>query len=103
MNATYAHCPWSSNPPRPLAPCRRLPIVQGPSWTYLAPITAVMHLPYWKCPDAELLAAMAPEERTRLWQPRMNELLGALAVASVIQLLLGATGDVMLAICCAVR
>ncbi|XP_043205002.1 solute carrier family 23 member 2-like [Amphibalanus amphitrite] len=72
----------------------RLPIVQGPSWTYLAPIAAVMHLPEWKCPDVDLLANMSSEERSGLWQPRVNELLGALAVASVIQLLLGATGAV---------
>ncbi|KAF0300506.1 Solute carrier family 23 member 2 [Amphibalanus amphitrite] len=72
----------------------RLPIVQGPSWTYLAPIAAVMQLPQWKCPDDDLLANMSSEERSALWQPRVNELLGALAVASVIQLLLGATGAV---------
>ena len=51
-----------------------------------------MQLPQWKCPDADLLDAMSAEQRSQLWQPRVNELLGALAVASVIQLLLGATG-----------
>ena len=66
--------------------------MQGPSWAYLAPITAVMQLPQWRCPDAALMADMTPQQRQSLWQPRVNELLGALAVASVFQLLLGATG-----------
>ncbi|XP_058119868.1 solute carrier family 23 member 2 [Anopheles ziemanni] len=70
----------------------RLPIVQGGTISFLVPTLAILNLPQWKCPPAEALDAMSDSERTELWQVRMRELSGAIAVAAVSQIVLGFSG-----------
>lgn len=70
----------------------RLPIVQGGTISFLVPTLAILNLPQWQCPSAEVMAGMAPEEKTELWQIRMRELSGAIAVAALVQVFLGCTG-----------
>ncbi|ETN66964.1 solute carrier family 23 member 2 [Anopheles darlingi] len=70
----------------------RLPLVQGGTISFLVPTLAILSLPRWKCPSAELVDSMSDTERTELWQVRMRELSGAIAVAAVSQIVLGFTG-----------
>ncbi|XP_058055573.1 solute carrier family 23 member 2 [Anopheles bellator] len=70
----------------------RLPLVQGGTISFLVPTLAILSLPRWKCPSDELIDAMSDAERTELWQVRMRELSGAIAVAAVSQLVLGFSG-----------
>lgn len=70
----------------------RLPIVQGGTISFLVPTLAILALPQWKCPPAAELDAMDEEERNDLWQIRMRELSGAIAVSAMVQVVLGYTG-----------
>uniref|UniRef100_A0A182XWU4 Uncharacterized protein n=1 Tax=Anopheles stephensi TaxID=30069 RepID=A0A182XWU4_ANOST len=70
----------------------RLPIVQGGTISFLVPTLAILNLPQWKCPPAEVIDAMTESDRTELWQVRMRELSGAIAVAAVSQVVLGFSG-----------
>ncbi|XP_053698851.1 solute carrier family 23 member 2 [Sabethes cyaneus] len=70
----------------------RLPIVQGGTISFLVPTLAILNLPQWKCPDKEVISAMALEEKTELWQSRMRELSGAIAVSALFQVFIGYTG-----------
>ncbi|XP_022653399.1 solute carrier family 23 member 1-like isoform X4 [Varroa destructor] len=81
----------------------RLPIVQGCSVTFLVPIVAIMSLPEWKCPTEEQIIAarlnnstgpVTDDEWSLLWQTRIREISGAIMIASVFEVLLGATGIV---------
>ncbi|XP_014283866.1 solute carrier family 23 member 1 [Halyomorpha halys] len=70
----------------------RLPIVQGGTISFLVPTLAILNLPKWRCPDEETINAMSPENRTELWQVRMRELSGAIAVSALVQVLMGFCG-----------
>nr|XP_049462703.1 solute carrier family 23 member 2 [Anopheles coluzzii] len=70
----------------------RLPLVQGGTISFLVPTLAILNLPQWKCPPADAIDAMTDTDRTELWQVRMRELSGAIAVAAVTQLVLGFSG-----------
>uniref|UniRef100_A0A182KF56 Xanthine/uracil transporter n=1 Tax=Anopheles christyi TaxID=43041 RepID=A0A182KF56_9DIPT len=70
----------------------RLPIVQGGTISFLVPTLAILNLPQWKCPPADVIDAMSNADRTELWQVRMRELSGAIAVAAVSQIVLGFSG-----------
>lgn len=70
----------------------RLPIVQGGTISFLVPTLAILALPQWKCPALEEIQAMDDDERTELWQIRMRELSGAIAVSAMVQVILGYTG-----------
>ncbi len=73
----------------------RLPIVQGSSFGYLIPILAVLNLPENKCPDSfatDGWGNLTAEEKTEEWQQRMRIVQGSVAVASVLQVLLGYFG-----------
>ncbi|OQR77963.1 solute carrier family 23 member 2-like [Tropilaelaps mercedesae] len=81
----------------------RLPIVQGCSVTFLVPIVAIMSLPEWRCPtEDQMIAArednstepVTDDEWTNLWQIRIREISGAIIIASIFEVLLGATGVV---------
>ncbi|GLH07445.1 hypothetical protein R5R35_014254 [Gryllus longicercus] len=72
----------------------RLPIVQGGTISFLVPTLAILNLPVWKCPPEEIISAMSYENRTELWQIRMRELSGAIAVSAVAQALIGLLGIV---------
>ncbi|XP_044732390.1 solute carrier family 23 member 1 [Chrysoperla carnea] len=70
----------------------RLPIVQGGTISFLVPTLAILSLPQWKCPPEEIIDKMNPDERTELWQIRMRELSGAIAVSAIAQMLIGYGG-----------
>lgn len=55
---------------------------------------AILNLPQWKCPNPDRMNAMSSDERTELWQLRMREISGAIAVSAVFQLVIGFTGFV---------
>lgn len=56
------------------------------------PTLAILSLPQWKCPNAEIISIMSAEEKTELWQIRMRELSGAIAVSALFQVFIGYTG-----------
>jgi len=87
----------------------RLPIIQGGTFSFLVPTLAILSLPDFKCPvqfqdekwvgnitsssesspwniEAELAA------RSEIWQVRMREIQGAIAVSAIFQMLLGYAG-----------
>ncbi|XP_050425735.1 solute carrier family 23 member 1-like isoform X3 [Adelges cooleyi] len=70
----------------------RLPIVQGGTISFLVPTLAILNLPRWRCPSANQVAAMSPQEQEELWQVRMRELSGAIAVSALFQVIIGLTG-----------
>lgn len=70
----------------------RLPLVQGGTISFLVPTLAILSLPEWKCPDADVIAQMGADEKLELWQVRMRELSGAIAVSAVFQVVIGYTG-----------
>ncbi|XP_057322165.1 solute carrier family 23 member 1 [Microplitis mediator] len=72
----------------------RLPLVQGGTISFLVPTLAILSLPQWKCPPEEVLSEMSPENRTELWQIRMRELSGAIAVSALFQVIIGFGGIV---------
>ncbi|KAG8224393.1 hypothetical protein J437_LFUL016396 [Ladona fulva] len=72
----------------------RLPIVQGSSFGFLAPALALLNLPRWQCPPVEEIEAMSAENRTMLWQERINEISGAIVLASMLQIVMGYCGRV---------
>ncbi|XP_014234315.1 solute carrier family 23 member 2 [Trichogramma pretiosum] len=70
----------------------RLPLVQGGTISFLVPTLAILNLPQWKCPAEDVLSQMAPEDRTEMWQVRMRELSGAIAVSALFQVIVGYGG-----------
>ncbi|XP_022237906.1 solute carrier family 23 member 2-like isoform X2 [Limulus polyphemus] len=70
----------------------RLPIIQGPSFTFLASIFAILNLPQWKCSSEEEMLSATEEELQEIWQLRMREIQGAIIVASIIETVIGLTG-----------
>lgn len=72
----------------------RLPLVQGGTISFLVPTLAILNLPQWKCPPPEIIEDMSPENRTELWQVRMRELSGAIAVSALFQVIIGFGGIV---------
>ncbi|KAG7166859.1 Solute carrier family 23 member 1-like 2 [Homarus americanus] len=71
----------------------RLPIVQGGTHGFLGPTLAILAL--MPCPPEEELEALTYTERTHLWQTRMNEVQGAICVAAIFQVLVGAIGALL--------
>lgn len=70
----------------------RLPLVQGGTISFLVPTLAILNLEKWKCPDSSVISMMSDDDKTELWQVRMRELSGAIAIASLFQVIIGATG-----------
>lgn len=70
----------------------RLPIVQGGTISFLVPTLAILNLPRWKCPSKDEIALLSQDEKTELWQIRMRELSGAIAVSALFQVIIGYTG-----------
>lgn len=58
----------------------------------MVPTLAILSLPQWKCPDNDALSQLSTEEKTELWQIRMRELSGAIAVSALFQVFIGYTG-----------
>lgn len=67
-------------------------MVQGGTISFLVPTLAILNLPQWKCPPPEIIEDMSPENRTELWQVRMRELSGAIAVSALFQVIIGFGG-----------
>lgn len=53
---------------------------------------AILNLPQWKCPNQDDMLTMTTDEKTELWQIRMRELSGAIAVSALFQVFIGYTG-----------
>ncbi|XP_076349418.1 solute carrier family 23 member 2-like isoform X2 [Tachypleus tridentatus] len=70
----------------------RLPIIQGSSFIFLAPIFATLSLPQWKCPSEEEMLSATEEELQEIWQIRMREIQGAIIGASIFEMIIGLTG-----------
>lgn len=67
---------------------------KGGTISFLVPVLAILNLPQWKCPNKEAMNIMSADEKTELWQLRMREISGAIAVSAVFQLVIGFTGFV---------
>lgn len=68
-------------------------MVQGGTISFLVPTLAILSLPQWKCPAPEILETMSHENRTELWQIRMRELSGAIAISALFQVIVGFGGN----------
>ncbi|XP_048862984.1 solute carrier family 23 member 1-like isoform X1 [Brienomyrus brachyistius] len=73
----------------------RLPILQGGTFTLLAPSLAMLSMPEWTCPtwtqNASLVNVSSPVF-IEVWQSRMRELQGSIMVGSCFQILVGFSG-----------
>lgn len=83
----------------------RLPIIQGGTFSYLIPTLTILQLPEWSCPVEGSNIGNMPnvttngsindsESKDLIWLPRMREIQGAIAIAALSQVILGATGIV---------
>eukprot|EP00096_Caligus_rogercresseyi_P014539 TRINITY_DN7039_c0_g1_i1.p1 TRINITY_DN7039_c0_g1~~TRINITY_DN7039_c0_g1_i1.p1 ORF type:complete len:555 (-),score=51.88 TRINITY_DN7039_c0_g1_i1:374-2038(-) len=73
----------------------RLPIIQGGTFSFIAPAIAILSLPPFKCPEnfeTVGFGNMTYEAKTEEWQVRMRELQGAIIVSSLVQIILGFSG-----------
>ncbi|KAM7121236.1 solute carrier family 23 member 1-like isoform 3-T3 [Molossus nigricans] len=73
----------------------RLPILQGGTFSLIAPTLAMLSLPAWKCPEWTFNASQvntSSPEFTEEWQRRLRELQGVIMVASCFQMLVGFSG-----------
>uniref|UniRef100_A0A674PBF3 Solute carrier family 23 member 4 n=1 Tax=Takifugu rubripes TaxID=31033 RepID=A0A674PBF3_TAKRU len=73
----------------------RLPILQGGTFTLLAPSMAMLSMPEWTCPawthNASLVNTTSPEF-TEVWQTRMRALQGSFIMGSLFQMFVGFSG-----------
>lgn len=56
------------------------------------PTLAILKLPQWRCPSANAINNMSAVEQEELWQVRMRELSGAIAVSALFQMFIGFSG-----------
>ncbi|KAF2354585.1 Xanthine/uracil/vitamin C permease, partial [Trinorchestia longiramus] len=70
----------------------RLPIVQGGTHGFLGPILSILAL--LPCPPEEEVQLLSEDELTELWTLRMRSIQGAICVASIFQIFVGATGAI---------
>ncbi|EDO48982.1 predicted protein [Nematostella vectensis] len=75
----------------------RLPIVQGGTFSFLAPIFAILSLPKWQChpvamPTNSTLSNGTLEFGEVDWKSRMREIQGAIMVSSLFQIVIGFSG-----------
>ncbi|KAK3753040.1 hypothetical protein QZH41_008770 [Actinostola sp. cb2023] len=68
----------------------RLPIVQGSTFTFLAPAISILNLEKWKCPEINSTSNATIDMDA--WKPRMREIQGAIIVSSLFQVLVGFSG-----------
>ncbi|XP_030646398.1 solute carrier family 23 member 1-like [Chanos chanos] len=73
----------------------RLPILQGGTFTLLAPSMALLSMPEWVCPawtqNASLVNTSSPEF-INVWQSRLQVLQGSIMVGSLFQVFVGFSG-----------
>lgn len=60
----------------------------------MVPVLAILNLPQWKCPSEQIMKQMTADDKVELWQVRMREISGAIAVSAIVQLVIGYTGAV---------
>lgn len=76
---------------------RRLPIIQGGTFSFLVPTFAILSLEHNKCPANFASEGWGPdmsaEDKSEQWMRRMREVQGAIIVASIFQVVLGFTGE----------
>lgn len=65
---------------------------KGGTISFLVPVLAILNLPQWKCPSDAEMNQMTNDEKTEIWQLRMRELSGAIAVSASVQVFIGYTG-----------
>jgi solute carrier family 23 (nucleobase transporter), member 1 len=53
------------------------------------PTLAILNLPQWKCPSDEIMSTLSADQKTELWEVRMRELSGAIAVGALVQVFIG--------------
>lgn len=69
----------------------RLPIVQGGTFSFLVPTIAILSTSFESCDNIPLLN-MTMADREEVWQVRMREIQGAIAVSAIFQVIVGFTG-----------
>ncbi|XP_007903282.1 xan_ur_permease domain-containing protein isoform X1 [Callorhinchus milii] len=73
----------------------RLPILQGGTFAFLTPTLAMLSLPKYKCPEwtyNQTKVNTSDPIFIEIWQSRMQELQGAIMVASCFQIFVGFSG-----------
>lgn len=70
----------------------RLPIIQGPSLSFLVPTLAILSLPQWQCPSQQEIRNMTEAEAGEVWMLRMREVQGAIIIGALVEVLVGLTG-----------
>ncbi|XP_038562941.1 xan_ur_permease domain-containing protein [Micropterus salmoides] len=73
----------------------RLPILQGGTFTLLAPSMALLSMPEWTCPAWTQNASLVNTSSTdfiEVWQSRMRALQGSIMVGSLFQVFVGFSG-----------
>ncbi|XP_029290168.1 xan_ur_permease domain-containing protein [Cottoperca gobio] len=73
----------------------RLPILQGGTFTLLAPSMAMLSMPEWRCPAWTQNASLvntSSTDFTEVWQSRMRALQGSIMVGSLFQVFVGFSG-----------
>lgn len=73
----------------------RLPILQGGTFTLLAPSMAMLSMPEWACPACTQNASLVNTSSTEfieVWQSRMRALQGSIMVGSLFQVFVGFSG-----------
>lgn len=73
----------------------RLPILQGGTFTLLAPSMAMLSMPEWACPAWTQNASLVNTSSTEfieVWQSRMRALQGSIMVGSLFQVFVGFSG-----------
>ncbi|KAG7177561.1 solute carrier family 23 member 2-like [Homarus americanus] len=69
----------------------RLPIIQGGDFAYVVPTIALLTTAYEPC-NSICLGNLTTTEKEEVWQVRLREVQGSIAVASLFQIILGFTG-----------
>ena len=70
----------------------RLPIIQGGTFSFLAPTFAILALPHNVCPK-DYGEIWDKEQKLEEWQRRMREVQGAIIVAALFQVVIGYLGN----------
>ncbi|XP_078695054.1 solute carrier family 23 member 2-like [Branchiostoma floridae x Branchiostoma belcheri] len=81
----------------------RLPIIQGGTFSFLAPTFAILALPQWQCPapgnttsglNGTQNFTREPVNDDEVWMSRIREIQGAIMVSAIFQVFLGFSGIV---------
>lgn len=70
----------------------RLPLIQGPSLSFLIPVLAIAELPGNQCPTHDQLANMTDSEYHSLWSGKLTEIQGSVMIVGFVCFLCGCFG-----------